>query len=107
MVKVINVGCLLMVEDCSMVIVVIGMIVMFVSILVVKGQSIMLIVVFQLEGVIDKSFCVVFVDKIKVIVLVSGMIIIVNGVVVGKVNILVVFGNGEFVVVVEIIVIVS
>ena len=37
MVKVINVGCLLMVEDCSMVIVVIGMIVMFVSILVVKG----------------------------------------------------------------------
>jgi len=50
---------------------------------------------------------VVFVDKIKVIVLVSGMIIIVNGVVVGKVNILVVFGNGEFVVVVEIIVIVS
>lgn len=106
-VKVINVGRSSMVEDRSTVIAVIGMIVTFVSISVVKGQSITLIVVFQSEGVIDKSFRAVFADKIKVIVSVSGMIIIVNGVVVGKVNISVVFGNGEFVAVVEIIVIVS
>lgn len=57
-------------------------------------------------SVLDKFFCVLLVDWVKVIVMVNGNILMVIGVVVGIVDIIVMISDGNFVVVCKVIVIV-
>lgn len=104
-VKIISVGCLYMVEeDVLEVVSVIGLIVELINVIVKVGVIIVVMFMVKLDNVIDKLLCIVMLDLIIVIVMQVENIVIVKGVKVGIVKIIGMIIDGNFIVIVDIIV---